>query len=869
MLAPARRVHGVAPFPAAALIAGSACGLIAADRSSAADPTIAAGVVAPLAAAAAATALFAWRTGRPRWLAAAIAAAFFFGGMLLAADAWEAAWRSPLRLEFEAATSGTAREAERDEGGALMLVTGVLQADAAPRPSGVSLSIDATRACTLADGGAAGACREAPTSGGLRLTVVGELAHRAVPEWRAGRTVRMPARVRRPSRYLNPGIPDEERALARRGVALVGTVKSGALVEVLAHGGWPAETAAAARAFVRRAIGSTVARWDERSAAIVAAIVIGDRTGLDDDVERRLQEAGTYHVIAISGGNIAILAGLTLACFRLAGLLGRGAMLAAIAGLLAYAFVVDAGPSVTRATWMAVAYFGARALDLRGSPVNTLAVVAAVMVALRPLAVADPGFLLTFGATAAIVLAVPSVTAAVTRPTGAVSVAGVRPSAAPLAAAAALLAASISAELALMPVGAALFSRVTFAGLALNFAAIPLMAVAQIAGMAAVCAFPLFPALAAWLGWLAHLGAFGLVRTADLVELAPAVTWRVAPPGGLAIAAYYLALGMLWALWRSPRPGVVPGTGGLRRARMAAGAILAAAALWILAEPWTLLAGQPGRLRVVFLDVGQGDAALVTFPRGSTLLVDAGGLATASSSSSSSFDIGDRVVAPVLRHVGIRRLTALALTHGDADHVGGAGSIIREFEPRLTWEGIPVPSDSRLAALKAAVVNAGGVWTNVQQHDLMWIDGVQVIVRHPGIPDWERQQPRNDDSIVVEILWREMSVVLTGDIGRETERHIAPLFPQSRFRVVKVPHHGSLTSSSSEFLRRLQPRVAVVSAGRGNPFGHPVPAVLQRYREVGAEVYRTDRDGAVTVESDGRMVEVRTFSGQARTYRVE
>ena len=132
-------------------------------------------------------------------------------------------------------------------------------------------------------------------------------------------------------------MPDEERALARRGTTLVGSVKSGALVEVVSTGTVVSEAAWRVRSFARRAIARSVGRWSPRSAAIVTAIVIGDRAGLDDELQRRLQEAGTYHVIAISGGNIAILAGLTLAAFRMAGFLGPAAMLAAIVSLIAYA----------------------------------------------------------------------------------------------------------------------------------------------------------------------------------------------------------------------------------------------------------------------------------------------------------------------------------------------------------------------------------------------------------------------------------------------------------------------------------------------------------------------------------------------------
>ena len=212
-------------------------------------------------------------------------------------------------------------------------------------------------------------------SGGLLVTVVGSLAPTQMGEWRAGRRVRFPVELRRPSRYLDPGVPEQR---ARAGAAGDDAGRHGE--ERCARRGhprgtWFDEAMAQARAFARRAIAGAVGRWSPESAGIVAAIVIGDRAGLGDDMERRLQEAGTYHVIAISGGNIAILAGLLLGVFRLAGRLGRTAMIASIAVLIVYARLVGNGASVDRATLMAVVYFGARAFDQRSPPLNTLALV--------------------------------------------------------------------------------------------------------------------------------------------------------------------------------------------------------------------------------------------------------------------------------------------------------------------------------------------------------------------------------------------------------------------------------------------------------------------------------------------------------------
>jgi competence protein ComEC len=191
--------------------------------------------------------------------------------------------------------------------------------------------------------------------------------------------------------------------------------------------------------------------------------------------------------------------------------------------------------------------------------------------------------------------------------------------------------------------------------------------------------------------------------------------------------------------------------------------------------------------------------------------------------------------------------------------------VVGEFRPFDIWEGIPVPPFEPLAALRLAVREQRLRWSNVQRDDTVLLDDVRVTVKHPGRADWERQRVRNDDSIVLELEWRDVSVVLAGDIGREAEAAIVCAFAPSPLRVLKVPHHGSLTSSSPEFLRALAPRLAVVSVGRSNTFGHPAPAVLQRYRDIGAEIFRTDRDGAVSIDSDGRSLEIHTFAGRSMT----
>ena len=814
-----------AAVPAIAILLGSALGLIA--------PGLPHSIGYALMLGALGSAAVAWRTGRARWLVAFTMIGFAAGGALLASDAWQRAHESTLRRAFD--EIARAERAEAEAGGrvlpadpsAFVLVEGRLRVDASPGPSGVSLNLVADRIQPLA---IVAPFRQ--VEGGLLVSVGGAMGATQAGEWRAGRRVRLPAELHRAARYLNDGVPDGEQALERRGIALVGSVKSGALVEVLARGGPIDELMAAVRAFSRRAIRDAVGRWSERSAAIVLAIVIGDRGGLEEEVERSLQEAGTYHVLAISGGNIAIFAGLMLAAFRWAGMLGRTAMIASMAVLIAYGYLVGGGASVDRATLMATVYLAARAADLRSPPLNALAFAASCLATAAPFSAVDPAFVLTFGATLAILTIVPAVSSPrVPRW---------------LAPAASMFAASVATEAMLFPIGALFFSRVTVAGLVLNFFAIPLMALAQIAGMLTVPMALLWAPFARAPGLLAHIGAAGLVRSADLQKVAPATAFHVAPPGWPIVAVYYAAM---VAAWR------------LRRRSAAAVAVLAA--LWMLTEPWTLVAaGGDGRLHISFVDVGQGDSAFVRFPRGTAMLADAGGLPGVSGSTAPSFDIGDRVVAPVLRQAGVRRLDYLVLSHGDPDHIGGAGAIVDEFRPRQIWEGIPVPRFEPLTRLHDAARVRGLRWSAVRAGDHFDVDGVNVAVLHPDLPDWERQRVRNDDSIVLELRWRDASFWLTGDIGKAVERALPPRMTPAPLRVIKVPHHGSLTSSTSDFVRAIQPTVAVISVGRANHFGHPAPDVLQRYRDAGTAIFRTDLDGEVTIDCDGYSIDVHTFTGR-------
>ncbi|MYD86000.1 MAG: MBL fold metallo-hydrolase, partial [Acidobacteria bacterium] len=546
--------------------------------------------------------------------------------------------------------------------------------------------------------------------------------------------------------------------------------------------------------------------------------------------------------------------------------------------------------SVTRAVFAAAVFLAARAADHRTEPLNTLALAAGCLVAADPRSLVDPGFQLSFGATAGLLVGVPRLMRWVDR--GEAPPRPGRPAdrapPAPavrflLVPAAGLLVATVCAELALFPIGALHFSRVTVAGLGLNFAAIPLMSVTQLAGMAAVGLAPVSAAAAEAAGWVAHAAAAGIVESTRVLAWAPWLSWRLPAPGPVAVAVYYAGwvIGLAADHGRRRRPAgasparTVPDAGGFGNrvgaARWVGAALVLASAAAMLAAPIPGLAGRGAadaceplppatagakRLRVDFLDVDQADATLVRFPDGRSLLVDAAGQARGRA------DVGGRVVVPAVWALGVRRLDYLAITHGHPDHVGGAAAVLRDLRPREVWEGIPVPSSEPLAALRSGARTAGAAWRNVHAGHVERIGGVRVRALHPPAPDWERPRVRNDDSLVLDLRYGEVSIVLPGDIEAGVEAAVAAALDPAGRRVVKAPHHGSRSSSSATFVKALSPVLAVVSAGRDHAFRHPHREVVARYAAAGAVVLATGNEGAIAICTDGRGLAVSTHDGR-------
>jgi len=809
-------VTSIGVLPALGLLVGSLIGL-----NTAVDAWLPASILLPLVAAA----LVVWH--RRSGLAAVLllGLGFVSAGAALAAEARERAIRASVRDLLDREFGGFAIESAGPAARHAPVLSRVrLREDAAARDGYVSIRGDVVALQFRGEW--------TTVEGGVAVSVNGAAAADRVDDWRAGRTVEAPITFRRPARYLNEGVPDFEREQAIDGIALLGTIKSSLLVEVIGTGGFVSERCADVRRHVRRAIQRWIAPHDAISAAIASAVLIGDRSSLPDETRQSLQIAGTYHVIAISGGNIAILAGAVTALLLIVGIRGRHAAWVAIAVLSGYAFIVTAGPSVWRATLMAVLYFSARAIDQRTGVWQTASVAAALMVVAAPLDVRDAGFVLTFGATLALVEGT-RMGASLTPHLGAGRwiVASVL--------------ASLAIEIALLPVSATLFSRVTGAGLVLNLFAVPLMGVVQIAGMVVVLLAGVGE-VAGPAGIVAHLAAQALVSSAEFASFVPWATARVPPPSSVVTIVYYgAAAAIVVSRARVPR--------AISLAVWGTATLVITGAL----DPNGLRPGdrQP-MLRLTMFDVGQGESILIETPAGRRMLVDAGG-----APFGGSFDIGARVLAPALWARGIRRLDTLLVTHGDPDHLGGAADVLADFTPPELWMGIPVPNHRPTEDLLADAIRLHAVASLRRAGDIKADGSVGMRVLHPPPPDWERRRVRNDDSVVMEIVFGDVAVLLTGDISAQVEREIVPRLTHAPVRVLKVAHHGSRTSSSLELLAAWRPQIALISAGRGNTFGHPAPEVLERLATIGATVLRTDLDGQITIETDGQRVRVSTFRG--------
>ena len=646
-----------------------------------------------------------------------------------------------------------------------------------------------------------------PASGRLQVTLYGETA--AVGE---GQRVSVELKLARPRGFRNPDAFDYPAFLRREGILLVGSGRAESLVPLTPdEPPWPVRVK-------RRAVAVIGAHLPEMSAALLAGLILGEKTGLPAETDEAFRRAGVYHILAVSGFNVALLASSVFFVLSALGVSRRTTAVAAGVALVGFALVVGGQASVLRATVMGLLLLTAMLLDRESQLMNALALAALVLLVWRPGDLWDPGFQLSFAATAGIIYLTPSIT----------SWLAARDWPAWLATAVAV---SVGAQAAVTPVMLAHFNQLSLVGIVANLVVVPVAAVGTTLGMlallvalaSAAAADVLFQAL-----WLALLALRAAVWAAAAV---PAAMIHLPAPGWTAILSW---CGLLV---------LMPVLDARRWTRVAAAGCLAAA---LALSIWPWVRPGDGRLRVTFLDVGQGDAILVELPEGPRLLVDGG------PAGARRLDVGERVLAPFLWNRPALRLDAVAVSHSDPDHSGGLRAVLTRFRVGELWEnGRWGPGSEE--TLRAAE-RSGACRRTLVAGQRMWLGSALVTVLNPdGTQSLDEPPPKgeNEESLVLRLDWRGFSLLLTGDLGRPGEERVLASHAPVRALALKVGHHGSRFSSTDEFLAATRAAVAVISVGARNPFRHPTPEALGRLEAAGARIYRTDRDGAVVLETDG------------------
>ncbi len=574
-------------------------------------------------------------------------------------------------------------------------------------------------------------------------------------------------------------------------------------------------------------------RWAEEHAGaglsgdrreLVRGMALGGGSGLSEAAAEAFRDAGLWHLLAVSGQNVTVVAIAALALLRALGLRRRPAVAGAAAVMAAYCLACEGGASVARAG--VVGGLGLAA-ELRSAPRERwylLLAGLALLLAHQPRAIGDPGLQLSFAAVVGLFAIAP--------PLAAWFRGWVPGRVADLAAMAG------AAGLATAPVLVWQFGRLSLAGLALNVVAVPMAAPIVVLALLGLPAGALLPAAGAAPAWLAGLGAAALLAAARAAAAIP----------GAAVSLPAAAAPLLVPLAAAP-PVVAralgPGDGAARLRRLPwRGLAVAAAAL--AAGSWALLRPGPpppwpAAPAITALDVGQGDAVLLRSPEGAAALVDAGPPGSPAP------------VARALRRVGVRRLDVMVLTHDSLDHVGGAPDVLAELDVGLVVHE-PPPADGFAPAHERAARAArdrGVPVRGLRAGGRLAVGRWRVTVLSPARGRLAGQDP-NPASLVALASADGLDVLLTADAESDG---LAPLALRP-VDVLKVPHHGSEDPGLARVLGRLRPAVALISAGEGNPFRHPRPETLAALADGGVAAWRTDVSGDVTVTASGRGVAV-------------
>lgn len=597
-------------------------------------------------------------------------------------------------------------------------------------------------------------------------------------------------------------------------------------------------------AFKRRAQAVIAEMLPEPQAALLTGILLGVESGIPDEVMADFQATGTSHIIAISGFNMTIVAGI------FAGLAGRflhrrWALLVAMVGITFYTVLVGASAAVMRAALMGVLYLFARYVGREGYAPVSLAAAALVMTAWNPHLLWDKGFQLSFAATAGLLLYTEPLERvlreALTRVTSADRAQQI------VGAVSEALLVTIASLLTTAPVLLGFFGRLSPVTLVSNLLILPAQSYVMLVGGLATMVGLILQPLGRVIGWVAWLFLTYTIEVVRLTAELPAAS-LVGDGESWMVWGYYAALGMAtwWLaqpreerrrLWGCLRAGL---TAHLEtKALVGAAGVLLALAFFA----WRQL--PDGRLHVHVLDVGQGDAIFVRTPTGRQVLIDGG-----PSPSLLLSRLGRRMP------FWDRSLDLVVLTHPDEDHITG---LVRVLE-RYRVDGVvyrEVGCQEAICERWRQLLKDGETMVYGGEAGLvMELDqGLKLETLHPG-PKLLKGEGFNDNSLVMRLKYGEVSILLTGDIQARAEERLLAHGLDLRSTVLKVAHHGACTSSTAAFLEAVDPEVAVISVGEDNDFNHPCNAVLERLKERTA--YRTDEHGTVELITDGARLWVET-----------
>ena len=751
-----------------------------------------------------------------------------------------------------------------------------------------------------------------------------------------GSRIRVLVRLDRARQYGNPGSPDFNDFLERRGFDLKGVIKSPLLIQRL--GTVNTNRLLLFLYHVRmRMMDAIDSGFKPPVAGTLKAMLTGNRYFLDTYTIDRLQQGSTFHTLVIAGLHIGILAWALLGGRSPARRRSVWRVVLCVVTLWSYAVMVGMAPPVTRATAMITVGLIGPVLFRRSSSINAVALAAFGMLALKPSLVTDPGFQLSFVAVAGIVgLALPLCDklrrVGEWRPTShtphppscsnavryvaemlfwdernfqvemrhspiryrlekatAARVLG-RWRIQPLVRDSVLIMITSTAiQLSTLPLMAFYFNRVSPVGVLLNVIAGLLTGVLMLTALAAIAMAGVSTWFVSHLGVVVNAAHFLLVRAIEPFIDVPFATFRVAHYHGrleVVYALYFLPIALIAVLidhWQ-PIEVVLPcdraattnrNKTSARRSEFVpwkalphlSGAAFIAflAAVISVSTDHTL-----GKLTIHFLDVGQGDSAFIVFPHGRTMLVDGGGELQFGKRqlnsdvmdediSEGAFSVGEAVVSRFIWSLGRTRVDYLCATHADADHIGGLSAVARNFRVGEAIVGHAPDSDPEFDFFVRTAGRRGIPLSTVRAGEHFEIDDVRVEVLWPPPAYVTPVTSSNNDSVVLRLVYGSVSVLLAGDIEQAAEESLVASQTDLRADILKVPHHGSKTSSTEAFISSVNPKYAVISVGERSRFGHPHAVVVNRYLSKGIRILQTGVTGTVTVTIDPKTFDIETY----------